>query len=30
MCINDEFPSVLFQDGKDQQGGTGLISGDHC
>lgn len=30
MCVNDEFPSVLFHNGKDQQGGTELISGDHC
>lgn len=30
MCIKDEFSSVLFWDGQDQQGGTGLISVDHC
>lgn len=30
MCVKDEFPSVLSRHGKDQQGGTGLISVDHC
>lgn len=30
MCVKVEFSSVLFWDGRDQQGGTGLFSVDHC